>query len=78
MATQKQNDLMNKLIRANAPETASTPKDHKGSETNAWLRSSVQAERDEKFSTLWARLMGAHLKELEWEERLKGGDNGNA
>ena len=73
-----QNDLMNKLIRQNAPETASDPMGKPADDAgNQWFRNSVKDAQEDRFNTMWARLMDAHKREQAWQERLQGGgDNG--
>ena len=69
-----QNEMMNKLIRQNAPETASNPVGPAADDAgNQWFRNSVKDAQAERFDSMWARLMDAHKREREWAERLQGG-----
>ena len=78
MATQKQNDLMNRLIRQAAPETAKTPEDTAAKEQNSWFRDSVREAQAERFESLWVRMMSAHLNEQLWNDpEAWTGDNDN-
>jgi len=73
-----QNELMNKLIRQNAPETASDPMGKPADDAgNEWFRNSVKDAQAERVDSMWARLMDAHKREREWAERLADGGNGN-